>query len=73
MDRILSKRSSWGMAAMLMCCSSLHAAQPTLPFDLKQLSIGLPEAGAPLAVVGPYAVTAETPSDSARAQGLPAS
>jgi hypothetical protein len=52
------------MTALLMCCSNLHAAQPNLPFDLKQLSIGLPEAGAPLAVVGPYAVTTESPSGS---------
>lgn len=43
---------------------ALPAAQPSLPFDLKQLSIGLPEAGAPRAVVGPYAVAAETPSAS---------
>ncbi|MEO8308922.1 MAG: alpha/beta hydrolase [Pseudomonadota bacterium] len=48
------------MAALLTCCSSLAAAQPPLPFSLEQLSIGLPEAGAPRAVIGPYAVATET-------------
>jgi hypothetical protein len=62
MDKILSNRSAWGVAALLMCSTTLPAAEPNLPFDLKQLSIGLPEAGAPVAMVGPYAVTAETPS-----------
>jgi hypothetical protein len=47
------------LASLLLCCASVQAAQPELPFDLKQLSIGLPEAGAPRAVVGAYAVTAE--------------
>lgn len=47
-------------AAGLICSTALCAAQPELPFRLEQLSIGLPEAGAPRAVVGPYAVTAET-------------
>jgi hypothetical protein len=56
----LQSRSAWVMASVLLCCSSLHAAQPTLPFSLEQLSIGLPEAGAPRAVVGPYAVTTGT-------------
>jgi len=49
---------------MALVCSSLHAAQPALPFDLKQLSIGLPEAGAPRAVVGPNLVLSENPVDS---------
>jgi len=57
---ILSRRSAWGMTMLLMSCTSLRAAQPELPFDLKQLSIGLPEAGAPRAVVGPYVVATET-------------
>ena len=47
-------------ATWLLCCATLPAAQPNLPFTLEQLSIGLPEAGAPRAVVGPYAVSAET-------------
>lgn len=51
----------WALSALLLCCPDLPAAQPALPFDLKQLSIGLPEAGAPRAVVGPHAITAETP------------
>ena len=53
MDKILSNRSAWALAALLMCNTPLPAAEPTLPFDLNQLSIGLPEAGAPVAVVGP--------------------
>jgi hypothetical protein len=53
--------TSWAMVTALLCSHALPAAQPALPFDLKQLSIGLPEAGAPRAVVGPYAVTAEKP------------
>jgi hypothetical protein len=48
------------MVSLLLCGSSLYAAQPTLPFSLEQLKIGLPEAGAPRAVVGPYAVITET-------------
>jgi hypothetical protein len=64
MDRILSSRSAWGLAALLICNTTLLAAEATLPFDLKQLSIGLPEAGAPRAVVGPYAVTTESPPGS---------
>jgi hypothetical protein len=44
-------------AALLL--GSAAVAQPALPFTLEQLSIGLPEEGAPLAVVGPYAATAE--------------
>jgi hypothetical protein len=52
------------VAAWLLACSAVHAAQPALPFDLKQLSIGLPEAGAPKAVVGPYAVISEEPAGS---------
>lgn len=54
------------LLALVLVCASLHAAQPTLPFDLKQLSIGLPEAGAPRAVVGPYPVIAESPADAPR-------
>jgi hypothetical protein len=52
----------------LIACISLHAAQPALPFPLEQLSIGLPEAGAPRAVVGPYAVATEIPSSRPRLQ-----
>jgi hypothetical protein len=48
------------MALLLLCSSDLYAAEPALPFSLEQLRIGLPEAGAPRAVVGPYAVTTET-------------
>jgi hypothetical protein len=51
------------IAALLLCCAPLaatHSAQPALPFSLEQLSIGLPEEGAPRAVVGPYAVTSQT-------------
>lgn len=48
--------------AMFVCCTGLQAGEPNLPFDLKQLSIGLPEAGAPRAVVGPHAVVAESPA-----------
>jgi len=62
MNRILCGRGAWGVAALLVCSTTLPAAEPNLPFDLKQLSIGLPEAGAPVAVVGPYAVIAETPA-----------
>jgi hypothetical protein len=62
MGKILSNRSAWGMVALVMCSNILPAAEPNLPFDLKQLSIGLPEAGAPVAVVGPYAVKAEAVS-----------
>jgi hypothetical protein len=51
---------AWAMVSLLLCGSSLYAAQPTLPFSLEQLKIGLPEAGAPRAVVGPYAVITET-------------
>ncbi|MEO6185532.1 MAG: alpha/beta hydrolase [Steroidobacteraceae bacterium] len=50
--------------AAAMLARALPAAEPKLPFDIKQLSIGLPEAGAPRAVVGPYAVVAESPSAS---------
>jgi hypothetical protein len=57
---IFSRTCALGMNLLLICCPSLHAAQPDLPFDLKQLSIGLPEAGAPRAVVGPHAVVTET-------------
>jgi hypothetical protein len=57
---------AWLLPVLALGGASLHAAQPTLPFDLKQLSIGLPEAGAPRAVVGPYPVVAESPADSPR-------
>jgi hypothetical protein len=56
--------TSWAVTALLLCSPILQAAQPALPFDLKQLSIGLPEAGAPRAVVGPYPVTAEKPASN---------
>lgn len=52
------------LAVLLLCSASLGAAQPNLPFSLEQLSIGLPEAGAPRAVVGPHAVTAGNPPDA---------
>jgi hypothetical protein len=58
----MNKRNSigvWAVVSLLLCGSSLYAAQPKLPFSLEQLRIGLPEAGAPRAVVGPYAVAAE--------------
>jgi hypothetical protein len=55
-----SFRLASGMTALLLSGTQLPAAQPDLPFDLRQLSIGLPEAGAPRAVVGPHAVTTET-------------
>lgn len=64
MSRIQSSVPAWAIVALMMSSSHLPAAQPALPFDLKQLSIGLPEAGAPKAVVGPYAVTAEKPATS---------
>jgi len=51
---------TWAVASLLLCGSSLYAAQPAPPFSLEQLRIGLPEEGAPRAVVGPYAVTTET-------------
>jgi hypothetical protein len=60
MNRIRLHGSTWAIAASLVFCSALPAAQPNLPFSLEQLSIGLPEAGAPRAVVGPYAVLTET-------------
>jgi len=56
--------TAFGIAALLSGTTTLRAAQPALPFDLKQLSIGLPEAGAPRAIVGPHAVIAESPSDA---------
>lgn len=62
MGRIQPVLTRWAIAAALACCSGLQAAQPALPFDLKQLSIGLPEAGAPKAVVGPHAVTTGKPA-----------
>jgi hypothetical protein len=63
-----SRLRKLSLAALLMGCTSLQAAQPVLPFPLEQLSIGLPEAGAPRAVVGPYAVAAEIPSSGPRLQ-----
>src|ERR1041384_4716749 len=59
----MKKRDSiriWAVASLLLCSRCLYAAQPTLPFSLEQLRIGLPEEGAPRAVVGPYAVATET-------------
>ncbi len=53
-------------ALALLCAGLLHAAQPALPFSLEQLKIGLPEAGAPRAVVGAHAVVTE------RTAGTPA-
>ena len=64
MNTVLPGKSAMGLAALLICGATLHAAQPALPFDLKQLSIGLPEAGAPKAVVGPYAVASDKPASS---------
>jgi len=55
-----ARRTAGSLAALLACCATLHAAQPALPFSLEQLKIGLPEEGAPRAVVGPYAVATET-------------
>lgn len=57
--RFRYSRSAGVITALLMGCSSVSAAQPALPFSLEQLNIGLPEAGAPRAVIGPYAVAAE--------------
>jgi hypothetical protein len=59
---IFAGRAALAVASLLMCCGGLNAAQPSLPFPLEQLNIGLPEAGAPRAVIGPYAVVTETPS-----------
>ncbi len=56
------------IAALLMDCASVQAAQPAPPFPLEQLSIGLPEAGAPRAVVGPHTVVTEIPSGAPRLQ-----
>jgi hypothetical protein len=64
MNRVRSGASFLVAATWLLCWSTLHAAQPQLPFTLEQLSIGLPEAGAPRAVVGPYAVSATTVAGS---------
>jgi len=50
----------WAVASLFLCCGSLYAEQPKLPFSLEQLRIGLPEAGAPRAVPGPYVVATET-------------
>lgn len=64
MNRIQSRASLLVAATWLMCCAPLQSAQPELPFTLEQLSIGLPEEGAPRAVVGPYAVSAATVAGS---------
>jgi hypothetical protein len=64
MGKIRSGTALGVTAALMLCSPTLPAAQPALPFDLKQLSIGLPEAGAPRAVVGPYAVATEQPTGS---------
>jgi hypothetical protein len=55
----MKNRFTFALAALLLGTGALHAAQPALPFSLEQLKIGLPEAGAPRAVVGPHAVTTE--------------
>lgn len=63
----LRKSVSVRIAALLVCCvplSTAHSAQPSLPFSLEQLSIGLPEEGAPRAVVGPYPVINENVAGS---------
>jgi hypothetical protein len=60
MNSLRSGTTLLAWAASLLYFSTLAAAQPNLPFNLEQLSIGLPEAGAPRAVVGPYAVSAAT-------------
>jgi hypothetical protein len=65
---VQSRLRKLSLAGLLMGCASLQAAQPVLPFPLEQLSIGLPEAGAPRAVVGPYAVAAEIPASGPRLQ-----
>jgi dienelactone hydrolase len=66
---IVHSRSLGLCLAALLGCINLQAAQPGgLPFPLEQLSIGLPEAGAPRAIVGPYAVAAEIPSGGPRLQ-----
>jgi hypothetical protein len=56
------------LAALLLGVGTAHAAQPALPFPLEQLSIGLPEAGAPRAVVGPFAVETLVPAQAPRLQ-----
>jgi len=56
------------LVAALFECTGLCAAEQKLPFSLEQLSIGLPEAGAPRAVVGPYAVTSEAAAGEVRLQ-----
>src|SRR5690242_18234799 len=59
----MDKRNSIAVCAVtsvLLCWNTLHAAEPAPPFSMEQLRIGLPEAGAPRAVVGPYAVATET-------------
>lgn len=57
----VSRPISTTLAAMLLCLGSgaAGAAEPALPFTLDQLRIGLPEEGAPRAVVGPQAVASE--------------
>ena len=63
MHAIRSRACQFMVAAVMSAGSTvMFAAQPALPFDLKQLSIGLPEAGAPRAVVGPHAVAVEKPA-----------
>ena len=62
------RTSAWSIAALLLGLQNLHAAQPALPFSLEQLRIGLPEEGAPRAVVGPHAVTAVQIDGTSRLQ-----
>ena len=58
---VARRRASFALTLSLClgAAGPAGAAEPALPFTLDQLRIGLPEEGAPRAVVGPYAVTAE--------------
>ena len=64
MQRLFPANAVLAITWAIASGSALHAAQPALPFDLKQLSIGLPEAGAPKAIVGPYTVAIDKPANS---------
>jgi hypothetical protein len=56
----MTKLAARGVITLLtLGLGGLQAAQPALPFSLEQLRIGLPEEGAPRAVVGPYAVSTQ--------------
>jgi pimeloyl-ACP methyl ester carboxylesterase len=52
--------------AAALALAGAAVAQQDLPFRLEDLSIGLPEKGAPFAVVGPYAVVEEPAFGSPR-------